>query len=151
MPADKSEDTRPVTIADLKTELARLERRILVHLKVSDIEITDEERIELERNGESVKSGAIKSADVVPVVRLHARDWKRTWLLTEWRHTHEDWGGYGAALGCHDKPVMETVYLADLEQYGDPILGVPVDKDPHFVPEKTVGEYMREWAIRCKP
>ncbi|MBB5707320.1 DUF2958 domain-containing protein [Sphingopyxis panaciterrulae] len=86
---------------------------------------------------------ADSSYDPVPVVKLFTPDADATWLMTR----AEPYGGdlmlYGLSdlgLGC---PEFGPTLLSELTEYRG-VLGLPVERDPFFVPRQPIGQYIRQ-------
>ena len=79
-----------------------------------------------------------------PVVKLFTPDSQATWLLVS-TDPHYPEIAYGLAdlgLGC---PELGDICLNELTSVKGP-LGLPVERDRHFTPTKTLGEYAKEAA-----
>ncbi len=102
--------------------------------------ITDEQCAQLLANGR--QSIEHDDFDPPPVVRLFTPDAGATWLLTEIdpdEHDHA-FGLCDLGLGC---PELGWVSLAELATVRGR-LGLPVERDLHFLPTKPVSAYARE-------
>ncbi len=92
-------------------------------------------RQRLQRDGRS-------EPDFLPVVKLFTPDAGCTWLLSEIDPDDED-----IAFGLCDLgmgfPELGTVSLSELASVRGP-LGLPTERDLHFVPEKTLSSYADE-------
>jgi hypothetical protein len=101
--------------------------------------ITEEQRRELLHNGNAAASGA--QADPWPVVKLFTPDAHATWLLV-----HLDPGDQDTAFGLCDlgigAPRLDHVRLSDLQSIRGPC-NLPVMRDTHFVPKRSLSEYLR--------
>src|ERR1017187_10383155 len=89
--------------------------------------------------------------DFLPVVKLFTPDAGCTWLLTELDPEDPDiaFGLCDLGMGC---PETGTVSISELESVRGR-LGLPVERDRHFTPTKTLSAYADEaWthgAIRA--
>lgn len=102
--------------------------------------ITDDQRTALLANGR--QSLEERGFDPAPVVKLFTLDAGATWLLT---HIDPDvpdhaYGLCDLGLGCLE---MGWVSLAELVALRGP-LGLPVERDLYFRPEKRLSAYARE-------
>lgn len=99
--------------------------------------ITDEQRVELLDNGAAAAKG--EERDPLPVVKLFTPDAYATWLLTEIDPQDGD-----TAFGLCDlglgSPELGYVRISELESIRGP-LKLPVERDLHFRPERTLSEY----------
>jgi len=81
-------------------------------------------------------------ADFLPIVKLFTPDAGCTWLLTE-----IDPDDYDRAFGLCDLgmgyPELGYVSLAELQSVRGK-LGLPVERDRHFAPTKTLSAYAAE-------
>ncbi|MCB0637346.1 MAG: DUF2958 domain-containing protein [Lewinella sp.] len=81
-------------------------------------------------------------ADFIPVVKLFTPDAKCTWLLTELDPEEPD-----IAFGLCDLgmgfPELGNVLISELEALRGK-LGLPVERDRHFYPDKTLSAYADE-------
>jgi len=90
-------------------------------------------------------------ADILPVVKLFTPDAGCTWLLTELDPDDPDiaFGLCDLGMGC---PETGSVRISELESVRGR-LGLPVERDLHFKPTKTLSAYADEaWdhgAIRA--
>ncbi len=102
--------------------------------------ITDEQRAQLLANGR--QSLEQENFDPAPVVKLFTPDAGATWLLTEM-----DPDDYDHVFGLCDLglgyPELGWVSLAELATVRGR-LGLPVERDLHFTPQKRLGTYARE-------
>ncbi len=89
------------------------------------------------RNGET---GA--GTDTAPVVKLFTPDANATWLLTELepRDTSRAFGLCDLGLGF---PELGYVDLGEITRLRGPA-GLPVERDRHFAPDKTLAGYAEE-------
>jgi hypothetical protein len=90
--------------------------------------------------------GTEEEIDFKPVVKLFTPDANCTWLLTELEPDDPD-----IAFGLCDlgmgSPELGSVRISELEQVRGQ-LGLPVERDRHWTPKKTLLEYAREaWSI----
>ena len=101
--------------------------------------ITDEQRAQLLANGAAHAQG--EHLDPLPVVKLFTPDAHATWLFTRLDPTDGDtaFGLCDVGLGM---PELGTVRLSDLEGIRGP-LNLPVERDLHFTPRRTLSEYVR--------
>lgn len=80
--------------------------------------------------------------DFFPVVKLITPDGYATWLLSEIDPTNAD-----IAFGLHDPgfglPALKSVRLSVLSGHRGR-LGLPIEHDPHFKPEATLGTYVAQ-------
>ncbi|CDX21384.1 conserved hypothetical protein [Mesorhizobium plurifarium] len=83
--------------------------------------------------------GTRNEIDFVPVVKLFTPDAGATWLLTEIDPEDPDiaFGLCDLGLGC---PEIGSVSLSELSSLRGR-LGLPVERDLHFQPCKTLSEY----------
>ncbi len=102
--------------------------------------ITDEQRVQLLANGR--QSTEQENFDPAPVVKLFTPDAGATWLLTE-----IDPGDHDHAFGLCDLglgyPELGWVSLAEIAAVRGR-LGLPVERDLHFSPDKRLSAYARE-------
>lgn len=102
---------------------------------------TEEQRVQLLANG--VEGATDKPGhDPFPVVKLFTPDAGATWLLTEILPNTPDiaFGLCDLGLGC---PEMGYVSLSELESLRGP-LGLPVERDLHFVADRPLSVYATE-------
>ena len=102
--------------------------------------ITDEQRAQLLANGR--QSLEQENFDPAPVVKLFTPDAGATWLLTEIdpdEHDHA-FGLCDLGLGY---PELGWVSLAEIAAVRGG-LGLPVERDLHFAPEKGLSAFARE-------
>jgi len=95
-------------------------------------------RLEAQRRGET-------EPDFVPVVRLFTPDAGCTWLLTELDPEYNDiaFGLCDLGLGC---PELGYVSMSELRTVRGR-LKLPVERDLHFRPTKTLSVYADEARI----
>lgn len=90
---------------------------------------------------EASENGATEP-DFYPVVKLFTPDAQCTWLLTELDPCDDD-----IAFGLCDlgmgTPELGSVSIAELESVRGP-LGLAIERDIWFRPEKTISDYARE-------
>ena len=102
--------------------------------------ITDEQRAQLLANGR--QSLENENSDPPPVVKLFTPDAGATWLLTE-----IDPDDHDHAFGLCDLgpgfPELGYVSLAELQSVRGR-LGLPVERDLHFIATKAISAYARE-------
>lgn len=102
--------------------------------------ITDEQRAQLLANGR--RSLDNDNFDPPPVVKLFTPDAGATWLLTEIDpHDHDH--AFGLCDLGHGFPELGYVSLAELQSVRGR-LGLPVERDLHFVATKAISAYTRE-------
>lgn len=97
---------------------------------------------QLLRNGrlraERAEQG-LSEVDVIPVVKLFTPDANCTWLLTELDPDDPD-----LAFGLCDLgmgfPELGPVLISEIESVRGP-LGLPIERDRHFYPDKTLTVY----------
>ena len=89
-------------------------------------------------NAERLEAGG-DDIDFYPVVKLFTPDGAATWLLSEIFPDDPDiaFGLCDLGVGC---PEFGTVRISELESARGP-LGLPIERDLHFAPDKTVGAY----------
>lgn len=80
--------------------------------------------------------------DFLPVVKLFTPDASCTWLLTEIDPDEPDiaFGLCDVGFGC---PEVGSVSLSEIEALRGK-LGLPVERDLHFCPVKTISAYAAE-------
>ena len=102
--------------------------------------ITDEQRAQLLANGR--QSLEQENFEPAPVVKLFTTDAGATWLLTEMDPDDHDhvFGLCDLGLGY---PELGWVSLAELATVRGR-LGLPVERDLHFTPQKRLSAYARE-------
>lgn len=100
--------------------------------------VTKALRQELLRNG----LDRPHAEDVKPVVKLFTPDAGATWLLTEIGPEDQDiaWGLCDLGLGF---PELGPVRLSEIASMRGK-LGLPVERDLYFRPDRTLAEYYRE-------
>ena len=101
--------------------------------------ITDEQRAQLLANWAA--STCDEDHDPMPVVKLFTPDAGATWLLTELKPEDGDtaFGLCDLGLGM---PELGYVRLSELTTIRGP-MRLPVERDLHFVPKRTLSEYAR--------
>ena len=108
--------------------------------------LTQDLRDQLLANGRQQQPvrGTHGEIDFVPVVKLFTPDAGVTWLLTEIDPEDPDvaFGLCGLGVGF---PELGTVSLAELATVRGRF-GLPVERDLHFRPNKTLSEYAAEAA-----
>ena len=104
--------------------------------------ITDDQRTALLNNGR--QSLEERGFDPAPVVKLFTPDAGATWLLTQIDPDAPDhaYGLCDLGLGC---PETGWVSLAELVALRGP-LGLPVERDLYFRPEKRLSNRLRSQA-----
>jgi len=107
--------------------------------------LTTSIREQLLRNGRIQQELAVagdKDADFVPVVKLFTPDAACTWLLTELDPDDPDiaFGLCDLGFGC---PELGSVRISEIESVRGR-LGLPVERDLHFNPDKTLSAYADE-------
>lgn len=106
--------------------------------------LTDDIRRRLLANGEqaALTNGTECEIDFEPVVKLFTPDAGCTWLLSELDPDEPD-----IAFGLCDLgmgfPELGSVRISEIEQLSGR-LGLPVERDRHFVPTKTLSAYADE-------
>jgi hypothetical protein len=106
--------------------------------------LTQEIREQLLRNGrlKDHYAGTDSEPDFIPVVKLFTPDANCTWLLTEVDPADPD-----IAFGLCDLgmgfPELGSVSISELEAVRGK-LGLPVERDLHFAPTKTISAYADE-------
>jgi hypothetical protein len=106
--------------------------------------LTQSIREQLLRNGrlKDQYAGTYSEPDFLPVVKLFTPDAGCTWLLTELDPADPD-----IAFGLCDLgmgfPELGAVSIGELEAVRGK-LGLPVERDLHFVPTKTISAYADE-------
>lgn len=102
--------------------------------------ITDEQRAQLLANGrQSLKN---ENSDPPPVVKLFTPDAGATWLLTEIDPDDHD-HAFGLCDLGQGFPELGYVSLAELQSVRGRI-GLPVERDMHFIATKSISAYARE-------
>lgn len=106
--------------------------------------ITSVQRKQMEANGKAsaVKNEAGELFDCKPVVKLFTPDGGATWLLSEIHPNDPDiaFGLCDLGLGF---PELGSVSISEIESVHGK-LGLPVERDLHFTPSKTLLEYSKE-------
>ncbi|MEX0409773.1 DUF2958 domain-containing protein [Aquibium sp. LZ166] len=111
--------------------------------------LTNPIREQLLRNGrlqqECSEAGG-SDADFVPVVKLFTPDAACTWLLTELDPDDPDiaFALCDLGFGC---PELGCVRISEIESVRGR-LGLPVERDRHFHPDKPLSAYAREARAR---
>jgi hypothetical protein len=106
--------------------------------------LTKSIREKLLRNGrirESLDESGEPDADFIPVVKLFTPDAQCTWILTELDPIEPDiaFGLCDLGMGC---PELGSVRISELESLRGK-LGLPVERDIHFVARHTLSVYAR--------
>lgn len=85
-------------------------------------------------------------AEFMPVVKLFTPDANCTWLLTELDPDEPDiaFGLCDLGFGC---PGLGSVRISEIESVRGR-LGLPVERDLHFHPDKTIRVYAEEARTR---
>lgn len=104
--------------------------------------ITDQQRAALAENGRINAERSFTGRnpiDFKPVVKLFNPNGAATWLLTETDPEDADiaFGLCDLGFGC---PELGSVSLSEIAAVRTP-LGLTIECDLHFVPEKTLAEY----------
>ena len=102
--------------------------------------ITDEQRAQLLANGR--QSLENENSDPPPVVKLFTPDAGATWLLTEIDPDDHD-HAFGLCDLGQGFPELGYVSLAELQSVRGR-LGLPVERDLHFIATKSISAYARE-------
>ena len=100
--------------------------------------ITAEQRERMLANSRRLR----EDDDPMPVVKLFTPDAQATWLLSE-LDPDDDGIAFGVCdlgVGC---PELGYVSLTEIANVRGP-LGLPVERDLHFRPDKTIGAYAEE-------
>lgn len=111
--------------------------------------LTKSIREQLLRNGrlqaECLANGD-DDADFIPVVKLFTPDANCTWLLTELDPEEPDiaFGLCDLGFGC---PELGSVRISEIDSIRGR-LGLPVERDLHFHPDKTISVYAEEARAR---
>lgn len=105
--------------------------------------ITDEQRAQLLANGR--QSLENENSDPPPVVKLFTPDAGATWLLTEIDPDDHD-HAFGLCDLGHGFPELGYVSLAELQSVRGR-LGLPVERDLHFIATKAISAYARETRL----
>lgn len=90
-------------------------------------------------------SAAGEALDPRPVVKLFTPDADATWLLTELDPDHPDLAFGLCDLGLGE-PELGTVSLSELAAVRGR-LGLPIERDAHFRPDKPLSAYTREACL----
>ena len=106
--------------------------------------LTTSIRDQLLRNGtirQALTEEGCADADFIPVVKLFTPDAGCTWLLTELDPDDPDiaFGLCDLGMGC---PELGSVRISELESVRGS-LGLPVERDLHFRPVRTLSVYAR--------
>lgn len=104
--------------------------------------LTKEIHERLLKNGsirEQITNGGRAEADFYPVVKLFTPDAQCTWLLTELDPEDTDiaFGLCDLGMGCPELGYLSLTELALVRGQ----LGLPVERDLHFMPTKTISAY----------
>lgn len=105
--------------------------------------ITETLRVQLLANGQ--QSLDSDNFDPPPVVKLFTPDAGATWLLTEIDPDDND-HAFGLCDLGQGFPELGYVSLAELQSVRGP-LGLPIERDLHFVATKAISAYAQE--ARC--
>ncbi len=110
--------------------------------------LTQDLRNQLLANGRQQRDlrGGEDEIDFVPVVKLFTPDANATWLLTEIDPEDPDiaFGLCDLGFGC---PELGSVSLTELASVRGR-LRLPIERDRHFRPDKTLSEYARDASLR---
>jgi len=87
-----------------------------------------------------------QETDQKPVVKIFGPDSFRVWLLTE-LDPHRDDLAYGLVDEGDGFPELGYVRLSELRTVRGK-LGMPVDRDRHFVADKTINAYAETARVR---
>lgn len=102
--------------------------------------ITETQRAQLLANGrQSIDNNDF---DPPPVVKLFTPDASATWLLTEIDPDDHD-HAFGLCDLGHGFPELGYVSLAELQSVRGRV-GLPVERDMHFIATKAISAYARE-------
>jgi hypothetical protein len=82
--------------------------------------------------------------DFKPVVKLFTPDAQCTWLLTELGNDDIAFGLCDLGMGT---PELSFVCMREIRELRGP-LGLPVERDRHFEPDKTISAYADEARAR---
>jgi hypothetical protein len=110
--------------------------------------ITDSLTQQLLANGRAQRAAMDKGEDALdfrPVVKLFTPDAQCTWLLTEL--DPDDGLAFGLCdlgLGCPELGYLSLIELQSVRGK----LGLPVERDRHFVANKTISAYADEARTR---
>ena len=102
--------------------------------------ITETQRAQLLANGRQSLDN--DDFDPPPVVKLFTPDAGATWLLTEIDPDDHD-RAFGLCDMGHGFPELGYVSLAELQSVHGR-LGLPVERDLHFIATKAISAYARE-------
>ena len=106
--------------------------------------LTEPLRRQLLKNGrvQDDVRGTPEERDFEPVVKLFTPDSGANWLLTELDPDEPDiaFGLCDLGMGC---PELGSVRISELETVRGP-LGMSIERDLHFVPDKPLSAYARE-------
>ncbi len=108
--------------------------------------LTEDVRARLLANGQLrlqlQESDPEAEIDFLPVVKLFTPDAGCTWLITELDPEEPDlaFGLCDLGMGCPELGYVSLAELADVRGR----LGLPVERDLHFVPKKTISAYADE-------
>ena len=102
--------------------------------------ITETQRAQLLANGRQSLDN--DEFDPPPVVKLFTPDAGATWLLTEIDPADHD-HAFGLCDLGHGFPELGYVSLAELQSVRGR-LGLPVERDLHFIATKAISAYARE-------
>lgn len=107
--------------------------------------LTKDIRDRLAKNGrirEQLAEDGKAEADFYPVAKIFTPDAGCTWLLTELDPEDPDiaFGLCDLGLGC---PELGAVRISELESLRGK-LGLPLERDLHFTPSKTISAYAAE-------
>lgn len=84
----------------------------------------------------------VPEPDFLPVVKLFTPDAGCTWLLTE-LDPHDPDIAFGLCDLGMGFPELGSVSIAELESVRGK-LGLPIERDLHFAPAKTISAYAKE-------
>ena len=106
--------------------------------------ITKAQREQMLKNGQEQREAQQKGEclDLKPVVKLFTPDAQCTWLLTELYPNDTDvaFGLCDLGMGC---PEIGDVRISEIEAIHG-ALGLPVERDRHFIGKKTLTEYAKD-------
>ena len=102
--------------------------------------LTAAQKAALLANGQKTANG--QDIDPKPVVKLFTPDAGATWLLTELDPADHDiaFGLCDLGLGCPELGYVSLTELASVRGK----LGLPVERDRHFTPEKALSGYAED-------
>ncbi|MFD0986248.1 DUF2958 domain-containing protein [Methyloligella solikamskensis] len=111
--------------------------------------LTNSIREQLLRNGrirQALAEEGKADADFLPVVKLFTPDAGCTWLLTELDPDDPDiaFGLCDLGLDCAE---LGSVRISEIESVHGR-LGLPVERDLHFCPTKTIAAYAEEARLK---